>query len=434
MQLFADIRTPFVNEATLKRIMSSRVKENIFQQIFTRPNEAVTEKFSTDTDAAEIQVIRLKPQEDYARQVGAGKNGGWFNSEEASFSTTEAYPIKIIDQIDRNIDIPTSQQDMMNVDLAEGELSNLAGKVNRAVNAMTIAAQLATNFNGVATGKFVKNWVELDTTPDYKDAIIEAGSKLDEGNPDEGIDAYPDEMRAVIVRPEAKKELLKKGQIIIGGSDAAQNILRKGGLDEDTRPEVASSAYIGEINNMPVYVASPAVFNLAAKYLGKRADELAGVKGLVVSAVGTGRALAFNSAIKIIDAPGGQGRRLQPKYRMGTECWDGLSVVPIVANGFTNPASSTSLLTVMAPGSRVLTAVVTATPTTSNFDTSVSVTLACATAGAKIYYTTDGTTPTTSSTLYSSAISLTATKTIKAFAVVDNGVPSDVQTFVYTKN
>lgn len=434
MQLFADIKTPMINEATLKRIMSPRVKKNIFQGVILRPNEAVTEQFSTDTSSSEIQVLRTRLVEDYARELGADINGNWFNSQDASFSTTEAYPIRIIDEIDRNIDIPTVQQDMMSISLAEAELSNLAGKVNRAINAMTIATQLCTNFNGIATGVIEKNWVELDTTPDYLSAIIEAGAKLDEGNPAEGIDAYPDDMRAIIVRPEAKKELLKKGQVIIGGSDSAQKILRKGGLDDDTTPEVASTGYIGEINNMPVYVASPNIFNLAAKYMGVRVDAINGVKAMVVSAIGTGRALAFNAAIKIIDAPGGQGRRLQPKYRMGAKCWDGLSVVPIVANGFTNPASSTSLLTVKAPGSRVLTAVVTATPGTSNFDTSVSVTLACATPNAKIYYTTDGTTPTTSSTLYSAAISLTATKTVKAFAVVDGGVPSDVQTFVYTKN
>ena len=35
-QLFADIRTPYINEATLKRVMSSRVKDNIFQGIFIK--------------------------------------------------------------------------------------------------------------------------------------------------------------------------------------------------------------------------------------------------------------------------------------------------------------------------------------------------------------------------------------------------------------
>ena len=112
-QIFADIKTPYVNEATLKRIMSSRVKENIFQGIFTRPGEAVTEKFSTDTDASEIQVIRVKPNTNQARELGADTNGAWFNNASASTPTTEAYGIKIITTIDDVIDIPTNQQDMM---------------------------------------------------------------------------------------------------------------------------------------------------------------------------------------------------------------------------------------------------------------------------------------------------------------------------------
>lgn len=414
--LFADIKTPFVNEATLKRLMSSRVKENIFQNIFTRPNEAVTEKFSEDTDAAEIQVIRVKPDGSDARVIGDEQNGAWFNGQGASFSTTAAYGVKILTTIDRNIDIPTNQQDMMNVDVAEAELANLAGRVNRNINAMTIAEQLRKNFTDVAEGKVEKNWITL-AGDDYLSALIEAGGKLDDGNEAEGVDAYPDGARAVIIRSKVKTAFLKKGQVIIGGSDAAQNILRKGGLSEDDRPEVASTAYVGEVANMPVYVASQAVWTLAERYLGLTPGRLNGVQMLVVSAIGTLRALAFNSAMKIIDSPDGQGRRLQPKYRFGTECIDALSVVPVVDGTFVAPSN----IVIKAPASRVQTANPVITASASD------ATITCATAGATIYYTTDGTTPTEkSSTVAGGKVSAVTGKLVKAVALVAGGLASEI--------
>ena len=60
------------------------------------------------------------------------------------------------------------------------------------------------------------------------------------------------------------------------------------------------------------------------------------------------------------------------------------------------------------------------------------VSLMCATNGATIYYTLDGSTPTTESTAYTSAIEITAAKTIKAIAVKTGLVNSDVMTAAYT--
>lgn len=66
---------------------------------------------------------------------------------------------------------------------------------------------------------------------------------------------------------------------------------------------------------------------------------------------------------------------------------------------------------------------------------SQSVTLSCSTTGADIYYTTNGDTPSaTSGTKYSSAISLTATTTIKAIAVKAGMADSEVLTETYTKS
>src|SRR5262249_12953480 len=55
-------------------------------------------------------------------------------------------------------------------------------------------------------------------------------------------------------------------------------------------------------------------------------------------------------------------------------------------------------------------------PSGGNYNGSVSVTVQTATSGASIYYTTNGSTPTQSSTLYTGTITLTSTATMKAKA------------------
>ena len=60
--------------------------------------------------------------------------------------------------------------------------------------------------------------------------------------------------------------------------------------------------------------------------------------------------------------------------------------------------------------------------------------ISTATSGATIYYTTNGTTPTTSSTKYTGAISLTSDCTVKAIAVKDDYTNSDVASFSFVKS
>ena len=68
----------------------------------------------------------------------------------------------------------------------------------------------------------------------------------------------------------------------------------------------------------------------------------------------------------------------------------------------------------------------------TTFGSSTNVTLSCATEGATIHYTTDGSTPTDSSTEYTGPIPLLATTTIKARAYAPNLGPSAVVSATYT--
>lgn len=73
-----------------------------------------------------------------------------------------------------------------------------------------------------------------------------------------------------------------------------------------------------------------------------------------------------------------------------------------------------------------------ASPGAGTYSSAQSVTLTTATGGAAIYYTTDGSTPTTSSTLYSGAISISVTTTLKAIAALAGYNNSSVLTAAYT--
>ncbi len=75
----------------------------------------------------------------------------------------------------------------------------------------------------------------------------------------------------------------------------------------------------------------------------------------------------------------------------------------------------------------------TITPNGGDFETSVEVTLACETADASIYYTLDGTDPTTESTLYNAPFTLDATTTVKAIAVKENMQNSTIAEVTFTK-
>ncbi len=72
-------------------------------------------------------------------------------------------------------------------------------------------------------------------------------------------------------------------------------------------------------------------------------------------------------------------------------------------------------------------------PTFDQTNCDNSVALTCATTGATIYYTLDGTDPTTSSAVYSTPLYPTAGQTIKTFAHVEGGgLPSNVNTLTYS--
>lgn len=90
-----------------------------------------------------------------------------------------------------------------------------------------------------------------------------------------------------------------------------------------------------------------------------------------------------------------------------------------------NAAAAASYMVLLTP------APVTFSPAAGEVTSGTEVTLSCATDGTTIYYTTDGTEPNSSSTAYSTPISITEATTIKALAIKD-GQAGSVSTAAYT--
>jgi hypothetical protein len=98
-----------------------------------------------------------------------------------------------------------------------------------------------------------------------------------------------------------------------------------------------------------------------------------------------------------------------------------------VATGYTNSAVASAKYTIETPAA---TPVFSVAPGT--YATKQSVTIKDATSGAAIYYTTNGTTPTTASTKYTAAIAVSASETIEAIAVATGYTNSAVASAKYT--
>ena len=90
----------------------------------------------------------------------------------------------------------------------------------------------------------------------------------------------------------------------------------------------------------------------------------------------------------------------------------------------TTSTQTAPLLTVKTPK---------AAPNGGTFADTQSVTLTCATDGAAIHYTTDGSAPTASSTLYSAPLTLSATTTVRAVAVKAGMNDSGILAVTFTK-
>ena len=340
-QLLSNIGTPHINGLAARRVLANQVLENIYQGLIEKDGKGVTQKFTDDISGAEIRVLRILPLSSKVRSVGATINGGNFNSDDAVQSTSVEVGIPVLMVLDPNIDIPRVSQDMIPVDLLAAQTKNYTNLVNLNLNAATIAEKLQSLYNAEIVSGTSVNVSELDSGEKLVDVFIEANSKLDDGDEDNGVSMFPQDDRIAVIQASYRSTLFStaSGVLGLGGANYGYDILRKGTLDAGSEPRKLEDGFIGVIDNVEVHIASSLVFKTADSFLGFASGGFLkdNVIGYVSSGMGTSRGIGSGAEVKVIDAPSGQGIRLQPFLRFGVKTFYPKSVSLIQKDGAINP-------------------------------------------------------------------------------------------------
>ncbi len=348
-----------LNNAT-QVLASKQIKDNIFVELIHRNGKGVNEV--SETNASTVRMFKTKALTESARELGATNNGGWFDNGTIGTAEVSEYDLNLLYVFNKPIDIPEVQQDMVAVNLFDTTTKNIGGRIATEINASTLAHQIVAKMEqekgAYASGRTA--WTDvavvLGATPDYYQAILDASSMLDNGDEDNGIQAFPFDEREIIVRPAYRKALMSAKGVLIGGSNYAQSMIAKGSVSPEDSKEFGSM-YVGEIDLIPVYLCPDPIWNRAGLWVTTQtttsgtqgavtdgtASTFNSVQALVVSASATDRGISTQDYVKVIDSPNGAGKRLQPNCRWGVNVCYAKGIVPILANGTasTKTASTT---------------------------------------------------------------------------------------------
>ena len=335
-----------VNNTATQVLAAKQVKENLFVKLLHRNGKGVTERY--ETNASSIRMFKVLPGGSKARALVDANNGAFYNNASAKIPNVIEYNLALLYLMDEVYDLPEVQQDMVSINIFDETTKNIGGECATEINASTIAHQLKAVFKKATEDtKWDNVAVKLGSTPNYQEAFVSANSMLDEGDADNHIQSFPFDERQALITSEMRRNLIKNGQVLLGGSNFAQSMLAKGSLSPEDSKDFGEM-YLGEIDGVPVYFMPKAILDGAKEWCGGN-EEVSKVKGIICAASATDRGISTKDYIKVIDSPGGAGKRLQPKTRWGVKVCYAKGIVPIVANNIGTPAE----LTIKAPGNVV---------------------------------------------------------------------------------
>ena len=344
-----------VNDTALHVAVSEWIIERLVQDNLYRDGLGITQITTKDVGAGGVRVPKVKPSTGTWRKLGATVNGNWFNGGTIGAIGLDEEFVELLYVYDMSEDVPVSQQKLSLGGLSSVEVraKEIGKNIAIGMNAGTMAHQLAAVINAVIAASGTETGRVYTYTPatdgDSLDKILLANAELDNGD---GTyhHYFPRQGRIMLLRPKTIANLRRKGSVIVGGSNYAQEILSSGAIDIDVKqlPEV-HNGYVGMLDGVPVYKATDALWAEAEQWLGVTAGYLDKIVGILCTHVATGRGHAFPDQTKVIDSPNGQGLRIQPLSNFGVKVFFEKGIKLIADGTFVEGSTS---LAVMPKGSQ----------------------------------------------------------------------------------
>lgn len=464
--------------------LSQVIAEAIYIEEIFRNGQSVTGKYTTERNAGAIRVMLDTPLPSTSRTLSYGGrpgtpgNSGVINVNPPLLPTNDEFMVYLNQLNDQSMIFGDVAKKYVPLDVMAKKIAGYAKSVTQDRSASTLAEIIAyAVFRSLNGGENLVNVSDLTAENAYAELINTLNSYEDNGDPAQGAYTYPTEGRTIIGRPKFVNNVFsRKSGVIMQGGDLAQAMLKNYDLDRDmSSRDYVGTGYKGYAMQQHFQSAPDFIWSLAEKYLGLPAGALNNVYAIAVSFDATAMGRVVDLGVKMIDANEVRGLKAQPINVWGHEAFRKSFIVGDetltndyltstlgftaedrrrpVAPKFANKTDQVSVPIYGEDGSiigykviaeapkpnggnfksglpRVATPV--ANPKGQSFTGTLNVTLTSATDGAKIYYTTDGTTPTSKSTEYTAAIAVTATTVLQAIAIKEGMVPSAVMTEGYT--
>ena len=337
LQLFAEEPILAVNDVSVD--IASKALENYFQDDVEPSDKGVNSSLVEDEayKNGRIRIYKAGVLPVRPRTLGAAINGTQF-SNEYNYPSNGEYWIDVLCTHDTAIPVAETQEDMCSKLRLRQNYAAQIGKANIKIkNGVCLAAKFYHSY--LKDVAHVSQVTFTEGTDDFSDKIADTISALNEGDQDNGVDIFPEEMSRIIYSPKAQAYFnkAKKAGIIVGGSNLAQEMVAKGVISPGAERDILGSGFIGVYANTPCNMMSLAKFQVADEFLGFPKGTINDFVLAVNSSAYANYYGFVDKGVKVNPKPDGNGVYIVPNYRFGANTFFTKGNVWIVKANTTNP-------------------------------------------------------------------------------------------------